>query len=302
MDHQQFLDQLPVDTRKSLQQKNNRSGLIHFTAHLGVLVIFAILILWKVPGWQLLLLPYGIALVFLFNLQHECTHKTPFKNSTLNEIIGFACGAILVQPFLWFRNFHLDHHRYTNDPERDPEIMGHSKPETWANYVFFVSTVPYWKSKTTLLWEQCLYPIKDSYVPEKARAAIKLEARLLVLLYLGIAAVTVFVSPVLLWLWLIPIALGFPFLKLYHLAEHGLCPHVDDKFLNTRTVITNTLGRFITWNMPYHAEHHLLPSVPFHQLPRLHALLAEHLRITSQGYKAFSKEYLGFVSGKRPEH
>ena len=299
MDHQQFLEQLPADTRKSLQQKNNSSGLLHLTAHCGMLAFFAFLIALKVPGWALLLLPYGIGLVFLFNLQHECTHKTPFKHSALNEVIGFACAAVLVQPFLWFRYFHLDHHRYTNDPERDPEIKGHSKPDNWGSYLLFVSTLPYWKSKITLLWQQCFYPIDDSYVPERARHAIKTEARLLALLYLAVALYTLFISPIFLWLWLVPIALGFPFLKLYHLAEHGLCPHIDNKFLNTRTVITNTFGRFMTWNMPYHAEHHLLPSVPFHQLPRLHEQLNQHLGITSQGYRAFSKEYLSFVSGKR---
>ena len=27
--------------------------------------------------------------------------------------------------------------------------------------------------------------------------------------------------------------------------------------------------------MPYHMEHHAYPNIPFHQLPKLHALLKE---------------------------
>jgi len=30
------------------------------------------------------------------------------------------------------------------------------------------------------------------------------------------------------------------------------------------------LVKFIMWNMPYHAEHHAFPAVPFHALPQLH--------------------------------
>lgn len=31
--------------------------------------------------------------------------------------------------------------------------------------------------------------------------------------------------------------------------------------------------RKLAWNMPYHAEHHAWPSVPFHFLPFVHKLL-----------------------------
>ena len=34
------------------------------------------------------------------------------------------------------------------------------------------------------------------------------------------------------------------------------------------------LVRFLAWNMPYHAEHHLFPNIAFHNLPEAH----RHLR------------------------
>ena len=37
---------------------------------------------------------------------------------------------------------------------------------------------------------------------------------------------------------------------------------------NSRTTYTNALVRFLAWNMPFHAEHHAWPSIPFHALPR----------------------------------
>ena len=34
------------------------------------------------------------------------------------------------------------------------------------------------------------------------------------------------------------------------------------------------------------------PAVPFHQLPALHDLMREKLRMTATGYAAFTKAYL----------
>jgi len=31
--------------------------------------------------------------------------------------------------------------------------------------------------------------------------------------------------------------------------------------------------RFLYWNMNYHVEHHMFPLVPYHALPKLHALM-----------------------------
>jgi fatty acid desaturase len=49
--------------------------------------------------------------------------------------------------------------------------------------------------------------------------------------------------------------------------------------------------RWIAWNMPYHAEHHVCPAVPFHKLPELHGLMRTELKETAQGYIAFNAAY-----------
>jgi fatty acid desaturase len=45
----------------------------------------------------------------------------------------------------------------------------------------------------------------------------------------------------------------------------------------TRSLITPAWLRWLIWNMPYHAEHHAWPAVPWHALPALHAQVREHL-------------------------
>ena len=42
----------------------------------------------------------------------------------------------------------------------------------------------------------------------------------------------------------------------------------------------------IAWQMPYHAEHHLFPNVPFHALPAVHALVADRVVVEPRGYLA----------------
>ncbi|MEO0386622.1 MAG: fatty acid desaturase [Pseudomonadota bacterium] len=210
----------------------------------------------------------------------------------MNEAVGFAAGLLIVQPFLWFRYFHLAHHRHTNDPRRDPELAEGGKAKTWPQLLLVLSTLGYWRAKLRVLFANAVDAEPAPYVPVSARPKLVREARGMLALYALALGFSLTVSPVLLWVWLIPLALGLPLLRLYHLAEHGLCPQVDNLFLNTRTVLTNAPMRFLTWNMPYHAEHHILPTVPFYRLAALHRLTAPDLGVTAPGYRAFGRTYL----------
>jgi fatty acid desaturase len=71
------------------------------------------------------------------------------------------------------------------------------------------------------------------------------------------------------------------------LLQHGgLADNVIDHRLNSRTVYMNPVSRFIYWNMNYHVEHHMFPMVPYHALPRLHALIKGDLPAPSPSIAA----------------
>ena len=114
----------------------------------------------------------------------------------------------------------------------------------------------------------------------------------MILIFYGLVAINLFYSSLLLWIWIIPVLVGQPFLRLYLLAEHGLCQPVADMLENSRTTLTSGLVRFLAWNMPYHAEHHSFPNVPFHKLPALNDITLQHLKSTSDGYSEFTAEYV----------
>jgi len=93
-------------------------------------------------------------------------------------------------------------------------------------------------------------------------------------------------SLVVLLLWIASLLVGQAFLRPYLLAEHTACSSTRDCLENTRTTRTLALVRLFAWNMPYHAEHHAYPAVPFHALPRLHGLVRARLANLEPGYVA----------------
>ncbi|MEM7288855.1 MAG: fatty acid desaturase [Pseudomonadota bacterium] len=298
MDHKELLASLPDDVRLELTGKSDLAGILKLSSHVFAIVTTGIWIAFAFPYWQVASVLHGIQLVFLFTLLHETLHDTPFKSQWLNIWVGRICGLVLVLPPLWFRYFHLAHHRHTHDPKRDPELAG--KPiKTPIQYAWKVTGLPsLWFNLVTLL-KNTGGGTQYDYVPGKARSRIKNEARLLLCIYAGFLVASLFFqSSILLHLWIIPMLLGQPFLRLYLMAEHGRCAHVSNMLENTRTTFTNRFVRWLAWNMPYHAEHHAFPAVPFHKLPRFHEVAKRHLQVTENGYMAFNKQHFIALSGR----
>ena len=288
--HAAFLAALPAEEKARLQERSDAAGLRHLALHAGAIALLGAAIAWRVPLWGLLVPFQGVAIAFLFTLQHECTHRTPFASATLNEWVGRVAGLLIAQPFTWFRHFHLAHHRHTNDPERDPELAG-GKPETPGAYALHVSGWPYWRAHGVNLWRCAFGTPSGDYLPERALPRIQAEARAMLALY-ALAGASLLVTDALLWIWIVPVLVGLPALRLYVLAEHGRCVFVADMFENTRTTLTNRLLRALAWNMPFHAEHHAFPNVPFHRLPDLHARAMPHLGVVERGYPRFHARYV----------
>lgn len=297
MDHRSWLASRPESERLKLAERSNIAGLIHLIGHVALIAICSILIIQGVSGWWLLLPVQGVLLVFLFTLEHEATHQTPFRSTWVNEVAGHLAGLVIILPFLWFRYFHLAHHRWTNVPGKDPEL-DEPKPANLRPWLWHVSGLPYWIGVVKLMVRLVRGVSNEEFMPKTARGRVVNEARLLALIYLALACSLIW-SPLLLWVWIIPVLLGQPFLRLYLLAEHGDCPFVANMFENTRTIFTTSVVRFLAWNMPYHVEHHVSPSVPFHHLPTLHQAMRDQLKVTANGYAAFTRAYLERRTGHR---
>jgi fatty acid desaturase len=292
MDHREIITSLSQEQRDHLTSKSDMPGLPYFLLHLGSILSLAALIAIKVPFWPLLMIPQGILIVFMFTLLHETIHQTAFRSAWLNEAVARVASFLIALPADWFRYFHFAHHRFTQDPEKDPELA-FAKPETPWQYAVHVSGLPVWRGHLKILAINALGRCRDSFVPSKGYGKVRMEARVMIAAYALLIGLSIyFATPALLFVWIIPAVIGQPFLRLYLLAEHGRCPYVANMLENTRTTLTNILVRKLAWNMPYHAEHHSYPGVPFHRLPEFHALIENHLKQVEKGYVRFNAKYL----------
>ena len=277
---------LPDRALAALVGRSDRKGLVHLALHVvaiaaaGAVYAAAFDTVWMLPAAWL----YGTTLVFLFAPLHETVHYTAFRSRWFNRAVSAACGWILLLPSRYFRAFHLEHHRYTQDPERDPELAV-APPGTWPDYLWRVSGFQYWTSRVRTMMTHAAGRVTEPYISPCERSAVIREARSHLASYVAVAALSALVgNAAVLWLWAVPVLLGQPMLRLYLLAEHTGCPMVPDMLANSRTVHTNAVVRFLAWNMPYHAEHHAYAAIPFHALPRAHAALAPYVREQSPGY------------------
>lgn len=272
----------------NLETRSDGPGLRFFTAHLALSLASGAL-LWlslDTPWWLPAAVLHGIVLVHWFAPCHECMHGTAFATPWLNTAVGWLAGLViqLVPPY--FKYEHLAHHAYTADPERDPERI--PQGETLAGLLYYASAIPYFKG---LLGALLRLPLgrfsaeERRFIPPAKRAGVRRAAQLMWLAYALIAAVSWWAQS---WaavtLWLLPRVLGEPFMRLIRMSEHVGCEQVADMLRNTRSVRTNRALRWLAWNMSLHAEHHALPQVPFHALPRLHGLLGTRLAHLSHGY------------------
>ncbi len=291
VDHRALLAGLTAEQRRELTGLSDVKGLARLALHGGLIALLALPVALRLPYWPVFLPPLGIALIFLFSALHESIHGTAFKSDWLNRTVAHMAGFIVLVPATWFRYFHFAHHRHTHDETLDPELMT-PKPATAWQYAKYLSGVPVWISLAKSLGVNALGWGREAFVPVKSRPQIVREARVTVLLYaLCLAASLFWRDAMLLWLWIVPVLIGQPFLRAFLLAEHARCPHVANMLANTRTTYTTRFMRFLAWNMPYHAEHHAYPVVPFHHLPAFHAIAAAHLKETERGYARFNRKF-----------
>ena len=278
---------LKADILKSLSARTNGPGLRRALGHFGAIALVSTL-LWQLRGsfWVIPLIGLqGYLLAFLFTAEHETAHHTAFRSRFLNYIVGHLSGLIILLPYEYYRAFHWDHHRYTQDHDRDPELQLRV-PSDRLGVVLFWSGLPIWVNRVKLLWRHgVLGSVNVPWVSDDKKALIVREARFYVLAYLGILLASIATgSPAALLLWIVPVIVGQWFLRPYQLAEHTGCDHSKNMLHNSRTTYTNAFVRYFAWNMPYHAEHHAYPAVPFHALPQLHTHTKVHIKYKGDGY------------------
>ena len=276
----------PADLRR-LSERSDLQGLARYALHLALVAAAAVLVAhargtWWLPAAMLL---QGWFLVALFAPVHECIHHTAFRTRWLNDVLGWIASVPTLVNASFYRLFHHAHHRHAQDRLRDPELAGPPPATTWQ-YALRLAGWGYYTSRVSV-FGRILRDRWDGmdFIPARERPAVRRSVAAMLALVLAAFASWSWLDPAGPWLhWLLPVAMAQPILRAMLLSEHTLCSDDDDGLSNTRTTLAAWPLRLVHWNMPFHAEHHLYPSIPFFNLPRAHELVRDRLVHVAGGY------------------
>ncbi len=212
---------------------------------------------------------------------HEASHGTAFKTGWMNDVVyHIASFMVMRNPVNW-RWSHARHHTDTIIVGRDAEIGFMHPTNIWMKVQAFVSPIDAWASLKVLARNAMgnMNADERNYIPASELPKAIFAARVHMAIYAATLGTALGMQSVLpLMLIGLPRLYGCWHMYMTGLIQHGgLAEDVVDHRLNSRTCLMNPISRWIYWNMNYHVEHHMFPMVPYHALPRLHALIKDDL-------------------------
>jgi fatty acid desaturase len=250
----------------------------------------------------------GVVVVAVFQhrlsgLGHEGSHYALFRNRLLNELASDVfCMFPLMAMTQRFRITHLAHHRYLNDPVRDPdEVRLHFdadrypfpmlKSRFWYRYVVLSAWLP---SLLRYLYGQA----KNANVTAGLREP-KWEYRFRVgrclrgaywlpmLSFVHLAGLW----PIFFLFWVVPLVTVYPFLmQLREIAHHSNASG-EGEFMHSRNFHCNPILNFCVfpYGQDYHLTHHVFGVMPHYNLARAHRILMRYRPyreqvVSCQGY------------------
>lgn len=231
----------------------------------------------------------------MYSLIHEAIHYSITRNKVLNDFIAQAfLGFPLLISLKNMRENHLAHHKFLQT-DQDPE-MKHlmykefhfpaTKMQMMKLFFLDISGINFIYYKIVKIYNLIFHFNKNNVFDI-----------LLFVIVFATAYYFGFAKDLLLY-WLIPYATFYQVLNRIRLSTEHF--NIDESnMFKTRSVVTSFLETliFTPYNLGYHLEHHLYPSVPFYNLPKLHSLLLnneayKNEAIIESSYKNVLKDFI----------
>jgi len=290
-------DFLSPEDIKNLKQVSNWAGTRALLVNWSI--IFAAFALAALLPHPLVILAVVVVLgsrqLALSIIMHEAAHRSLFADSKVNDFCGQWFGAAAVfQDMLCYRRHHMGHHKYTGT-KQDPDLrLADGYPVTRRSLTrkFFrdvigLTGVKAFLGSVAMLARYWSYNVSGEaptrFQPERPKlqqfrdAMIGLfpttASNLIIFGFCWLAG-----QP---WLYLLWVAAWLTsyqvVMRIRSIAEHAMTTDANDGLNNARTTYGRWWERFFVapLNVNYHLEHHLLPAVPYNQLPAMHRRLRE---------------------------
>ena len=283
----------PSELRR-LNEKSNFMGFFQLFSHLIAILLISVLHYKLIYSWWSLASGFalGVLINFLYAGQHELSHGTVFKTFKLNEFFGRIIGFFMLFPRDFDQIMHFAHHKWTQDWEKDGELV--REPFTIKTYLLWFWGVTYWRNRIVGILRRARGVVIEPYINPSEYKKVILESRLHVFGYLIIFILSLyFNSWAALTFWILPMLITKPIHQMQNTIEHLCLTHKKDILQNTRSTRTNFLMKWLCWQMPYHTAHHTFPSVPFWKLKELNSKIEKKAgNVYSMGYFEFQIEVI----------
>ena len=292
---------LTAEEDQALRARSNGMGFyLVLHAWLTIFLAMALYVAWPNPlTFLLAVVLIGGRQLGLAILMHDAAHRLLFKNTRLNDWLGFyLCGSPVGASLALYRPYHLQHHRHTQQKDDPDWILSAPFPISQKSFVRKMLRDFFGVTAFQRRLEGFRYNMGEGTTAQRRARLWRVDGHFLVangllfLLLWGVGHPELFFS-----LWLLPLMTWYQVIsRIRNIAEHAVVPDNDDPLRNTRTTLTNLAMRAVLapyW-VNYHLEHHLLVATPCWKLPAAHRLLcARGLRDRMevvQGYRAVLRQ------------
>lgn len=227
------------------------------------------------PSW-LALLNLSILTYIAYTPLHEAVHGNingRYKGlKWLNQFCGFIVAPIIAIPFTSHRFEHMAHHGFTNQKDKDPDIiMQGMKNGPWA--VVSIAIQFLWIQNTYFFkyqWSKQSITMQMIYCIE---VLVSLSWRVVFIVWMGTVSA------------LIVVILGYlvgGIFTAYWFAYRPHYPYEDEqRYKNTASLIMPKWMRPLEWfwfGQNLHSIHHLFPRIPFYFYHRVHRKIEPIMR------------------------
>ena len=307
----------PIDAAllRELSRRSDLRGALQTFGYLGIYATTAGLSIYSAGHWAWfatvpLVFAHGMVTAFMINGVHELGHNTVFRTRWLNALFVRVLAFLGWINFQMFGQSHGRHHAYTLHPPDDLEVVlpirlavRHFLEQGFVNprgvYGSVRETIRIARGRFRGEWELTLYPESDL---ARRRPAVR-WARALLIGHLLIVAVSLAMG----W-WIVPVVItlapffgGWLFFLCNNTQHIGLADNVPDFRLCCRTITLNPVLRLLYWQMNYHTEHHMYPTVPCYHLGRLHRAIATDLPACPRGLAQTWREIAAILRKQRDD-
>lgn len=227
------------------------------------------------PLWAAILL-YGALTYLSYTPLHEAAHGNISGGNDrlqwLNNLCGYLVAPLIMIPYSTHRVEHFTHHRYTNQPDKDPD---HMVSGMGGGFIAFVIV------GLKFLWMQNTFLFRDYWATAPRRERLTYWAEVLVALGWRTAFVLLVARESDLILLVAGYVLG-AFFTAYWFAYRPHHPYDNAaRYRNTSSLIMPRWMKPLEWfwmGQNLHSIHHLFPRVPFYRYHAVHRRIEPILR------------------------